>query len=53
MIMLVAAACAVGLLVLAGLIAGLILIMQSGQRDAVSAARQDWIERRSDKDSDW
>jgi hypothetical protein len=40
------------LLVLAGLIIGIILIIQSGERDVVSSARQDWIERRSEKDQE-
>ena len=35
---------------LIGLIVGIILVLQSSQRDAVSQARGDWIHRRSEKD---
>lgn len=42
--------CAVALLVLAGLVVGIFIIMKSGERDPVSAAREGWINRRSDKD---
>jgi hypothetical protein len=40
------------LLILAALVIGIIVIMQSGERDVVSSARQDWIERRSEKDQE-
>ena len=33
----------IGLIILAGLVVGLIYIMQSSQRDTVSSAREDWI----------
>jgi hypothetical protein len=38
------------LLVVAGLIVGLIYIVQSSQRDTVSSAREDWISARSEDD---
>jgi len=31
-----------------------VIVMQAGQRDTVSTAREDWIHRRSEKDErDW
>jgi len=39
-----------GLLIVAGLVAGLIYIMQSSRRDAVSSAREDWIGAGNDED---
>jgi hypothetical protein len=43
--------CLGGLLLLAIAIGvGIVVIMQAGERDTVSTARQDWIQRRSDKD---
>lgn len=42
--------CAVLLLILVALVVGIIIIMKSGERDPVSAARAGWINRRSDKD---
>ncbi len=44
------AGCVVVLLLLIMLIMAGILIMRAGSRDSVSAAREDWIQRRSDKD---
>lgn len=44
--------CLLGALVLAALIVGLIVIMNSGERDAVSSARQGWINRRSEQDEE-
>ena len=44
--------CLAGILILAGLVVGIVVIMQSGERDAVSGARQDWIDRRSEKDEE-
>lgn len=38
----------VGVLLVAVIVAA--VVMQAGQRDTVSTARQDWIHRRSDKD---
>ena len=39
-----------GILVLAALVVGIVMIMQSDERDVVSDARQDWINRRSEED---
>lgn len=44
--------CLLGLILLAGLIIGVMIIMQSDQRDVVSEARQGWIFRRSEKDEE-
>ena len=44
--------CLLGLIILVGLVAGIILLMQSGQRDTVSRAREGWIHRRSAEDQD-
>ena len=40
----------IGLVILVGLVVGLIYILQSSQRDAVSSAREDWISAGNDKD---
>jgi len=45
-------ACIFGLLILAGLVVGIVIIMESGERDVVSTARQGWIFRRSEQDQD-
>ena len=37
------------LVILVGLGIGIYVIMQSGQSDAVSAARQEWIDERSEE----
>jgi hypothetical protein len=42
--------CVAALVVGAGLLAVAILLARAGDRDSVSSAREDWIERRSDKD---
>lgn len=47
---LVVMGCLVGLLLSIAVIAGLIVIIRSGGLDTVSTARQDWIQRRSDRD---
>ena len=39
-----------GLVILVGLVAGLIYIMQSSRRDTVSSAREDWISTGNEKD---
>lgn len=41
-------ACGLSLVVLIVLIAGIILIMQSGPKDAVGAARQGWMDSQAD-----
>ena len=46
--------CLLGFLVLGGVIVGIIVVLNSGENDVVSTARQGWINRRSDKDEeDW
>ena len=45
-------ACLLGVVMLAVLLAGIVLIMNSGGRDVVSTARQGWINRRSDQDQE-
>ncbi|MBN1219682.1 MAG: hypothetical protein JXM69_12195 [Anaerolineae bacterium] len=49
-ILLIVGCGSLGLVMLIGLIVGVILVLKSGQRDAVSQAREDWIRRRSEKD---
>ncbi len=44
--------CILGLVLLAALVIGIIVIMNSGERDVVSTARQGWINRRSGKDEE-
>jgi len=39
-----------GLAILAGLVVGLIYIMQSSQRDSVSSAREGWISPGNEED---
>ena len=50
--LLLLAVCLVSLVALAGLVIGIIVIVQSNQRDTVSSAREGWINRRSEKDED-
>ena len=56
MSMVLIAACLGGLfllaVVLAGIIGGIVWMMQNERRDAVSTARQGWIDRRSEKDQE-
>jgi hypothetical protein len=56
MSMVLIAACLGGLfllaVVLAGIIGGIVWVMQSERRDAVSTARQGWLSRRSEKDEE-
>ena len=49
-ILLVVVGCVVGLLILAALSVGIFIVLRAGQRDTVSAAREDWIQRRSERD---
>jgi hypothetical protein len=44
--------CLVSLLALAGVVVVVVLVMQSGERDVVSPARQGWINRRSQEDEE-
>ena len=56
MSMVMIAACLGGIfllaIVLAGIIGGIVWMMQSERRDAVSSARQGWINRRSEGDEE-
>lgn len=40
--------CGISLIVLIALVIGLVFIMQSGERDTVSTAREGWIRGRSE-----
>jgi hypothetical protein len=42
--------CLLGLLLLGALVVGIVIVIQAGERDKVSPARQDWMQRRSEKD---
>lgn len=42
--------CLLAAVMLAALIVGIVVILNSGERDVVSTAREGWINRRSDKD---
>lgn len=44
--------CILGAIVLTALVVGIVVILNSGSNDAVSTARQGWINRRSDKDQE-
>jgi hypothetical protein len=44
--------CLVGILVLAALVVGIVVIMRSGERDVVSDSRQGWLNRRSEEDKE-
>jgi hypothetical protein len=41
-----------GIVILLGLGVGVIYIIQSSRRDTVSSAREDWLNRRSEKDNE-
>jgi hypothetical protein len=45
--------CALSLIALVGLVIGVIVIMQSNRGDAVSTAREDWINQRSEPDDEF
>ena len=45
-----AAVCLMGLVLVAAIVAGLMLMIRAGDSDTVSTAREDWITRRSDDD---
>ena len=49
-LLLVVIGCVIGLVILAGLTVGVIIVLRAGQRDTVSEAREGWIQRRSEKD---
>jgi hypothetical protein len=42
--------CVVSLIALAGLIVGIIVMMQSNRRDSVSSAREEWMRSQEDQD---
>jgi hypothetical protein len=48
--LLLVAGCLLGLLLLGALVVGIVIVLRAGERDKVSPARQDWIQRRSEKD---
>ncbi len=50
MVLILIVLCLVMALVGVAIIIGVVLILGAGRRDSVSEARQDWINRRSDKD---
>ncbi len=50
MSLIVMVGCLLAAVMLAALIVGVIVILNSGERDVVSMAREGWINRRSDKD---
>ena len=52
MSLLLIAGCLLGLLVLAALIVGIVVVLHSGDRDVVSGARQGWLNRRSEEDQE-
>jgi len=51
MTILLVAGCVAGVLFLVLLGVGIFVVMQAGQRDSVSTAREGWIHRRSKKDT--
>jgi hypothetical protein len=50
MTILLIAGCVVSLIMLVAVGGVVFMVMQAGERDTVSAAREDWIHRRSKKD---
>jgi hypothetical protein len=44
--------CLLGLLVLAALIVGIVVVLSGENKDVVSGARQGWLNRRSEKDEE-
>lgn len=44
--------CLLALIVLAVVVLAMMMVMQSGERDTVSTAREGWIQRRSEKDEE-
>ena len=42
--------CFIALVMLILVIAWIVMVIQAAKRDTVSTAREDWIQRRSDKD---
>jgi len=52
MSMVIIIGCLLGVLVAGAVLVGLVILMNSGQHDRVSSARQGWIDRRSEKDQE-
>jgi hypothetical protein len=50
--LIVIAGCLLAGVLLAALIVGIIVILNSGERDVVSSAREGWISRRSERDQE-
>ena len=50
--LIVIVACLLAVVLLAAVIVGIIVIVNSGERDVVSGAREGWINRRSEKDQE-
>ena len=50
MTILLAISCILGLIMLGLVVAGIFMVIQAGQHDTVSTAREGWIHRRSEKD---
>ncbi|MFN8457728.1 MAG: hypothetical protein U0401_24250 [Anaerolineae bacterium] len=50
--LLILLACGLGALVLIVAVVAVIVLMQTGERDVVSTARQGWINRRSEQDKE-
>lgn len=44
--------CLLAVVLLAAVIVGVIVLLNSGERDVVSTAREGWINRRSEKDQE-
>lgn len=52
MSLIVIVGCLLALVLLAALIVGIIVILNSGERDVVSTAREGWINRRSEQNQE-
>jgi hypothetical protein len=52
MSLIVMVGCLLAGVLLSALIVGIIVILNSGERDVVSMAREGWINRRSEKDQE-
>ena len=49
-LLLLTSICIAGIIFLAILATGILILVRAGARDTVSTAREDWITRRSDED---
>jgi hypothetical protein len=52
MSLIVIGGCLLAVVLLAALIVGIIVILNSGERDVVSTAREGWINQRSERDQE-